>query len=140
MQRVRVHNWHPNNERVIILPGERAEQIALDHNLYRCQNDRTFRPSKYAAFYRRGSIKYLFEIVDGPYRNCTPDNSPALQNVSRYRSTTEPGQIMFLKFVAHVGPVLNDTTGVTGRRLPFAQSHRYTTYEKIVQAKLTSEL
>lgn len=140
MERIRVENWLPNNEQVIILPGEHAEQIALNHDLYRCQNNRSFRPSKYVAFYRRQAIKYLFEIVDGPYRNCTLDNTPELQRVGRYKNSNEIGQIMYLRKVADVGPILNDTNAGTGRVIAFARSQRYTTYEKIVRAKLTSEL
>jgi hypothetical protein len=140
MRRIRVNNWLPNNQQVIILPGERAELIALSHNLYRCQNDRTFRPSRYVAFYRRGVIKYLFEIVDGPCRNCMPDNTPELQQVSRYRNINEPGLVMFLKFIAEVGPIQNDTIAETGRGIAFARSQRYTTYDKIMRARLTSEL
>jgi len=45
-----------------------------------------------------------------------------------------------LKYVAEVGPILNDTIASTGRRLPFAQSQRYTTYEKVMRARVTSEL
>ena len=140
MERIRVKDWLPNNEQVIILPGEHAEVIALNHNLYRCQNDRTFRPSKYVAFYKRGVIKYLFEIVDGPYRNCTRDNTPELQQVSRYKNSNEIGQVMYLRKVAEVGPILNDTIAETGRGIAFARSQRYTTYEKIMRAKRTSEL
>jgi hypothetical protein len=66
MQRTLVKDWVPNNQQALIVPGEHAELIALNHHLYRCQNDRTFRPSKYIAFYRRGAIRYLFQSRHGP--------------------------------------------------------------------------
>ncbi len=140
MQRTRVNKWLPNNEQVIILPGERAEQIARDHNLYRCQTIAHFGLQNMLPSTGRGAIKYLFEIIDEPYRNYTPDNTPELQTVSRYKNNNEAGQVMFLKYVAEVGPILNDTIASTGRRLPFAQSQRYTTYEKVMRARVTSKL
>jgi hypothetical protein len=65
---VRNREWNLNNNQVVVLAGVRAEQTALNHNLYICQNERTFRPSRYVAFYKEGMIRYLFELTDAPYK------------------------------------------------------------------------
>jgi hypothetical protein len=65
---VRNREWNLNNNQVVVLAGVRAEQTALNHNLYISQNERTFRPSRYVAFYKEGMIRYLFELTDAPYK------------------------------------------------------------------------
>jgi hypothetical protein len=140
MEPVRNREWNLNNEQVIILAGVRAEQTALKHNLYICQNDRKFRSSRYVAFYKEGVIRYLFELVDAPYKNCNEKNTPALKNVLQYKDRDEPTQVMYLKKVADIGPIYNDTLDKNGSFTAFTQGHRYTTHQKIMRAKRTSEL
>ena len=118
----------------------RAEQTALKHNLYICQIDRTFRPSRYVAFYKEGVIRYLFELIDAPYKNCNEKNTPVLKNVLQYKSKSEPIQVMYLKKALDIGPINNDTVDKNGRSAAFTQGQRYTTYDKIIKARMTSEL
>jgi len=144
MEPVGNKEWNLNNAQVIILAGARAELTALKHYLYICQNDRTFRPSRYVAFYKDGAIRHLFELIDIPYKNCNEKNTPILKNVLQYmnrdKNKDEFVQVMYLKKVGDIGPIRNDTVDKNGRSTAFTQGHRYTNYQKLMRAKKTSEL
>jgi hypothetical protein len=122
-----------------VLAGKYAEPIALNDHMYICQNDRSFQPSRYIAFVHEGVIRYLFEIVAGPYTECTAENTPILKTLQGYENAVY--QIMYLKKVADIGPIQNDTRDKNGKLIAFTYgSNRYTTYESIMKAHKTSEL
>ena len=53
------------NERVLIVAGCRfGEKVALKCNKYFCQNERSFRPSGFIAFYCNKQIKYCYKIIE----------------------------------------------------------------------------
>ena len=120
-----------------------VKKQAIKHNLYICQNERSFRPSRYVAFYKEGKISYLFEVTEAPSKDCNEQNTPVLNNVKQYQNRKNKAlqnQVMYLKKVSCVGPIKNDTVDKNGRNVAFVLNQRYTTYEKIMKAKKTSEL
>ena len=117
-----------------------GQSLQRKSTIYICQNERTFRPSRYIALYNEGRIRYLFELVDAPYHNCNIHNTPILKTVDDLDNPEVLRQVIYLRFVANVGPIENDTVDKNGNTQAFTQGHRYTTLERIMKAKRTSEL
>lgn len=134
-------------ERVQIAAGSWGEPIAKKYGFYACQNNRTFKPSKYLAFYNNGGIHSLFEIVKQPINNC---DLSLLQNpkVHEYLSVHEPNysgrdkrqfyellQIDAKLAIKHTGKNKN------GKKSAYTMGvFRYSTIDKIKTAKTTQEL
>jgi hypothetical protein len=135
-------NWDLDSDQVIIVAGRYAEPLALKHHMYICQNDRSFRPAKYIAFYKAGGINYLFELVDKPYKDCTPENTPILKTLSpdEFPDPEVPRQIFYLRKVEGFMPIQNTKLDKNNDMAPFTQNQRYATYSKIISAKTTDEL
>jgi hypothetical protein len=140
MQVVKKQDWDLNNDKVLIVAASWAESIAIKHSIYICQNDRNFQSSRYIAFYKDGRIKYIYEIVDVPYYNCTLDNTPILRTLDKLDIPEEPRQVIYIKLFLEVDPIVNDTLDKNGKPCAFTQGHRYTTFDLIKKAKKTSEL
>ena len=139
MQLPIAHDWDRNNDQVLVLAGKYAEPVALNHHMYICQNDRSFQASRYIAFVHDGVIRYLFEIVAGPYTECTVENTPILKTLEGYENAVY--QIMYLKKVTDIGPIENDMRDKNGKLTAFTPgANRYTTYDSIIKARKTSEL
>ncbi|WP_245927427.1 hypothetical protein [Aphanothece hegewaldii] len=142
MQPVKFENWNiEDNNQVLILAGVDGEPLALKHNVYICQNERSFRPSRYVAFYNEAKIRYLFEVVDKPYDYCNWYNTPIRRTINPHpESSTDFRRVIYLKFKTEVGPIENDTIDKNGKIAAFTQGHRYTTIERLMKAQKTSEL
>lgn len=130
-------------ERVIIVGGRWGEDVAVKYNAYACQPDRYFHPARYMAFCFDHRIKYLFKIVDEPIehtgiRELLPDN---YFNVKEPNYNGEERKFFRLELVKEFNPeIINDATDKYGKPCAYVQRQRYTTYDKIINAKVTSEL
>jgi len=137
--------WDLNNDRVLILAGSWAEGVALKYNYYMGQNKRSFRPSKYLAFYINGEIRYYFEILKAPEEDV--DLRERSLEFGEYLKTAEPNysgevrQIIKLSEAYPIKPILNDTMDKNGNPCPFTYGQpRYTTLSDLKSASRTSEL
>ena len=139
-----VEDWSHNNEQVLIATGEWGFNVAMKYGIYECQNNRSFRHSKYMTFYKNGEIDTLFEIIGKPYDNGTSVNTPEMAAIKidhpEYNDLA-PRRIMKLKKLMQVSPILNDSIGKHGKSVPFSYGQtRYTTLDLFKKAKKTSEL
>lgn len=131
-------------KRVIVVGGSFGEDVALKYGFYACQNNRFFRKAKYMAFAYNNRIQYLFEIANGTSSNDV-DLSKEPNIPSDYFVVKEPHynhelrELFWLTKIADLD-IVNDTIDRRGRRTAFVQRQVYTTYDKIMSAKLTSEL
>ena len=130
-------------ERVIIVGGSWAEDVALKYGAYICQPERFFLPASYMAFCFNNRIKYLFKINGDPIERTTlngilPDNF--FTDKEPYYKGDER-KFFRLELVKEFNPVIeNDAKDKNGNTCAYVQRQRYTTYEKINNAKFTSEL
>ncbi len=137
--------WQPDEARVVVVAGKAARDQALRFGLYWNRNRRSFRPSRWMAFYSNGVIDTLAEI-DGPPEDdviiaARTELSDLAEDLrGRNVDPASPHTLVRLKNVTQLGPVVNDKTDRLGRSTAWAQSQRYTTVEKLRSAKLTSEL
>ena len=132
------------SNRVVVVGGSWGEPIALKYGFYSCQNNRYFKQAKYLAFAYNNKIKHLFEIVGTPSDNV--DLTKVTSVDPKYFADFEPGykpgnlrKFFELKKIADLN-ITNDNVSKTGRKCAFTQRQKYTTYEKIINAKMTSEL
>jgi uncharacterized protein involved in tellurium resistance len=137
------------NDAVMVLAGGvEAEELALQYKAYICHNRRSFRDVQYISFIKDGVIRHLFKIVEGPLHDRTASNSDVMKllQANGHPSFTngkenEKRTIYKLEYVSEVGPIQNDSVGKNGQPVPFTYGQpRYTTLERILKAKLTSEL
>ncbi len=137
--------YDDSKNRVIIVGGSWGEQVALEYGFYACQADRSFKKAKYIAFYHQHRICYLFEIEGEPISNV---NIRTLTDIvpEEYFLVKDPnyeGERTFfkLKKAKEFSPAIkNDKESCTGKPVAFTQKQTYTTYEKIMKAKTTSDL
>ena len=142
-------------ERVIIVGGHWGEAVALKHLCYVCQPDRFFLPARYLTFCHQNRIKYLFKIVNTPIESVDLEESRVdISNKTEYFKVTDPTYVITqkgannrlrkffkLELEKEFSPVIeNDATNSNGKRCAFTQKQRYTTYDKITNAKKTSDL
>ena len=137
--------YDDSKNRVIIVGGSWGEQVALEYGFYACQADRSFKKAKYIAFYHQHRICHLFEIEGEPISNVDirtlTDMVP-----DKYFQVKDPNYdglrtFFKLKLVKEFSPaIINDKESSTGKPVAFTQKQTYTTYEKIMKAKTTSDL
>lgn len=139
-----VKSWNLDNDQVLVVAGDWAFNIAEKYGIYECQNKRSFRASRYMAFYKNSQIDTVFEIIDLPYDNGTAKNTPEMEKIKKDKPDYDdrtPRRIIKLKKLQSVGPILNDGKSKTGKTVPFTYGQpRYTTFDRIIKAKVTSEL
>lgn len=138
--------YDDSEKRVVIVGGRWGEPVALEYGFYACQANRYFKKSKYLAFYYDQRIKYLFEVI-GEKKDCVDIRELKGEVPEEYFRKREPNYqpenrtFFKLKKVHEFMPVIeNDTVSRTGRRVAFTQGQTYTTYDRIMKAKKTSEL
>ena len=132
------------DQRVIIVGGRWGEEVAIKYGFYACQKGRFFLPAKYIAFYHQNRIKNLFEIVEGPEDDVVLSHD----NVGdKYLNEKEPNydktprKFFKLKRINELDHVIeNDKKDKNGNTCAFTYNQRYTTLEKIKNAKKTSDL
>lgn len=134
-----------NNDRVIIVGGSWGENIALEYDVYICQEGRFFLPAKYIAFYHSHRIKYVFEIEE--VIDSVDITTLYSLNSTNYFTKVEPHctspkrKYMKLKLVHTFAPeISNDKRDKNGKPCAFVQGQTYTTFAKITSATLTSQL
>jgi hypothetical protein len=134
------------DQRVQIVAGSYGEPTALKYGFYACQNHRPFKESKYLAFYNKQGIHTLFEIIEGPSNNCDLSKIDN-ENIKDYLNTDEPNfkndkrQLYLLNLVNKDLIIKHNGKNKNGKRSAFTMGpFRYTTIEKLLKAKTTSEL
>lgn len=132
-------------ERVMIVGGRWAEDVALTYGFYACQSHRYFHKCKYLAFYFNNRIAHLFEIVGDPIEEVDLKTLPAVASTD-YLTVKDPTytgtrKYFKLEVIKSFNPeIANASFTLSGRRVPFVQRQRYTTYTKIMNAKTTNDL
>ena len=122
-------NWLPDESLVLVVAGSVvARKEAEENHRYVCQNRRSFRPSKWIAFYADGQID-LYAEIDGP-----PEDDVALG-----RPDEDKNSVFRLINLRTIGPIVNDQSR-DGRAVGWTFGHRYTQIDKLLKAKRTSEL
>lgn len=143
--------WNFNNKNVLIVAGKWAEEIALKYGICILPNELNLIPCKYLAVYHDDTVKYLFEIIKTPMDNIDAENTNEIRDILSLEQKKgiewlrgkEAGCRMFtVKKIADVGPIINNYISPrTNVLTPLTRGAiRYTTYERVMKAKLTMEL
>lgn len=131
-------------KRVIIVGGSFGENVALDYAFYACQNNRYFKRAKYLAFAYKNRIVNLFEIVGEPKNDVDISKEPNIpkEYFTKYEPhyKTDLRELFLLKKIRDDLDIQNDNVDKNGKRCAFVQRQTYTTYDKVITAKFTSEL
>lgn len=126
-----------DDNRVIIVGGRYAERIAIDYKFYSCQAGRSFRKSKYIAFYYDKRISHVFEIEGDPMQ---------VSSLERVISSIGGGYVLndedkkphtFFKLGKEF-PL--DHTIRHRHSTPYVRRQRYTSIDKIHRAETTDDL
>lgn len=136
--------WGSDEETVAIVGGRFGEDEAISYGVYICQNNRSFRPCRYIAFYKNNRICNVFEIEGEPESDVIlaehAEFSTYLANVDPNHDG-EPRKVFRLKNREILNCVINDKVDKNGNLCPYTYgSNVYTTIEKLRNAKNTSEL
>jgi hypothetical protein len=136
--------WDLDNETVIVLAGSWAEGLALNCNYYVCQNRRSFKPSRYLAFYNNSQIRHIFEIVKPPEDDVILSQRQEFESVIRqgdYDYADGAYKVFTLKLHQNVGPIINDKIDKNGNPCPFTYGQpRYTTLSRLTNSTRTSQI
>lgn len=128
-------------ERVLIVPARDARGIARQFQVYFCQNQRSFKPSRWIAFYALGQIDTLAEVAGPPEDDVVMTERPDLADLAKIQTDPDaPRRLFRLKNVTDVGPIINDLRDKGGKNAAWVMGQRYTTIEKLRRARMTSEL
>jgi hypothetical protein len=135
------------DQRVQIAAGRWGEPNAIKYNFYACQNNRPIKESKYLAFYNKGGIHTLFEIIGLPENDFNLSKSED-EDVKKYLKECEPNykstdlrQFYKLKLINDNLQIKNTAKNKNGKPTAFTMGvFRYTTKEKIDNATTTDEL
>lgn len=143
-------NSNVDDEKVLVVGGRWGEDVAVKYDFYACQPDRFFIPTKYMAFYYDNRIKYLFEIIlkedwisDLSDKKWGIDPDYFIHYDTKYNTEEHKERELFKLRLVHIfkdGGIINDSKDKNGKKCAFTQRQRYTTYNKIMSAKYTSEL
>lgn len=116
----------PKEKLTVVLAGRVAEPEALATGIYHCHPGRYFWDAHYMAFYNNKHIRYLFKIIEGPYKD------PSYAGDDCYRLE------LVKKFER---PIINDKTDKAGNPTPYTMgSPRYVSVDTILTVEKTSEL
>lgn len=144
---VRSNNVYDDSEnRVLIVGGNFAEDVALKYNFYACQANRSFRNTGYIAFLRKKKISYLFKIVGEVKNSVNLREDPEIVPPSYFDEVEldyqgTPHKLFKLERVeTFVGPIIDDSVDKNGKHCAFVQRQGYTTYDQFMDAKVTSDL
>jgi hypothetical protein len=127
--------------RVLVVPARDARGVALKFNVYVCQNRRTFKPSRWLAFYSFGQIDTLAEIEGPPEDDVVLTSRKEFADLAKTQPDPDsPRRLIRLKSVEAIGPVQNDLRSRSGDVAAWVMAQRYTTIDRVRKARLTSEL
>lgn len=139
-------------DRVLVVAARRAWPEYLEHGLYFCQANRSFRPVEHLAFYTNGEIKTAVPSVMSAVESIefteeTVRKHPDLSQTQREQLLEaviwlreegserheETGKVLFLRDDVELGrPVQNDKTASdSDRTVAFVQGHRYVSLSKL---------
>ena len=125
-----------DENRVAIVGGKYAEEIARQYGFYACQADRKFRPSKYLAFYFSKRISHVFEIQEGPIQvKSLKDVAEKMGGYQFLPGDDSPHTFMKLGREVTIAHEIEHNSSV-----PYVRKQRYTTIEKITSARSTDDL
>lgn len=141
------YTWEGSSklEQVIVLAGAWAEGIACKYGYYFCQNNRSFRPSGYVAFYKNSRISHLFKVVGLPMDDVDiTEQTEYRAYIENEEPNLEPGEdkrkVIPLQHERELD-IVNDMVDKNGKPCPYTYGQpRYTTMKRILHAKFTSEL
>ena len=135
------------DERVQIAAGSFGEPVALKYGFYACQNNRPVKECKYLAFYNKGEINHLFEIVEGPINDVEITSKLDEEQRGQYKEEfgdSHEGsshQYYRLKLYKKDLSIKNVTKNKSGGNAAYTMGvFRYTTIQKIMDAKTTDQL
>lgn len=144
---VRSNNVYDDREnRVLIVGGNFAEDVALKYNFYACQANRSFRNSGYIAFLRKKKISYLFKVVGEVKDSVNLREEPSIVPPSYFDEVEPdyqgiPHKLFKLERVEEFeGPIIDDSVDKNGKHCAFVQRQGYTTLDQFMNAKVTSDL
>lgn len=144
---VRSNNVYDDSEnRVLIVGGNFAEDVALKYNFYACQANRSFRNTGYIAFLRKKKISYLFKIVGDVKDAVNLREEPSIVPPSYFDEVEPdyhgtPHKLFKLERVeTFVDPIIDDSVDKNGKHCAFVQRQGYTTLDQFMNAKVTSDL
>lgn len=143
--------WNFNNKNVLVIAGKWAEEIALKYGICILPNELNLIPCKYLVVYHEDTIKYLFEIIKTPMDNINAENTNEIRDILSLeqkkgiewlRGKEVDCRMFTVKKIADVGPIINNYISPrTNVLTPLTRGAiRYTTYERVMKAKLTTEL
>lgn len=125
--------------RVIVVGGRHAESVALHYGFYACQPNRSFRKAGYMAFCYNKDISYYFKILDGPKQVPTLEGEEWVSCVSEIYSSLLSDIDRQPHTIFKLGPGI-EISIKHSQPNAFARKQRYTSIEKLLKAKDTSEL
>jgi hypothetical protein len=143
-----LESWGPRvlqspdaQERVLIVPARNARGVARKHLVYVCQDGRSFKPSRWIAFYAFGQIDTLAEVDGVPEDGVVLTQRPDLAALAKTENDPEtPRRLIRLKNVEDIGPIRNDHVDKSGNKTAWVMGQRYTTIDRLRTARITSEL
>jgi hypothetical protein len=128
-------------ERVLIVPARNARGVARKYLVYICQNRRSFKPSRWIAFYAFGQIDTLAEVDGAPEDDVVLTLRPELAELAKSENDpVTPRRLIKLKNIQDVGPIRNDHVDKGGGKTAWVMGQRYTTIGRLRTARATSEL
>lgn len=130
------NDGYTKKNRVIIVGGHFAEDVANKYHFYSCQPNRKFRDASYIAFYHQKRIKYVFKIKSKHDVGSLEEVKGLLPN--NYVLTDgdkEPHTFFELEEAVVLPQVVEHKQAG-----PFVQRQRYTSIQKLKAAKTTDDL
>lgn len=117
----------------------------MNYGFYACQANRSFRKADYIAFLRKKRIAYLFKVVGDVKESVDLRDEPNIvpasyfsEKETDYKGT--PHKLFKLERVDFEGLINDDSVDKNGNHCAFVQRQGYTTLEKFMEAKVTSDL
>ena len=126
-----------DDNRVVIVGGRFAEDIALKYGFYACQAERKFRKTRYIAFYFNKRIQHVFKIVGDPIQ---------VKSLERVADQIREGYVLRDEdkqphtFFRLGDEIVLDHEIRHAYPNPYVQRQRYTSLERLQKAMTTDEL
>ena len=137
-------SWQMDNARVLVVYDPNAEALAQRFGVYLAPNHKSYRDSRYLAFYDNSRIETLYELTAPPMDNANTRNMKVLADLAKigWADPKANYRVLTLRKLEDVGPIENDLVSEkTGKPYHYSYGQsRYTTLESIRQATVTSEL
>ena len=130
------NDGYTKNNRVIIVGGHFAEDVACKYHFYSCQPNRKFREASYIAFYHQKRIKYVFKIKSIHDVESLEEVQNILPNYYVLTDVDKEPHTFFELEDADVLPHIVEHKQFG----PFVQRQRYTSIEKLRKAACTDDL